>query len=203
MRLLLFLSLCLFVSPLLYADQPQVDLDVAKRLLKQGEEERLVWVADLQQGLRSNTTDKQFVKSYAVTIRKVNAMRGSFLPTLMLDKDSIGVIRKGRSKDVETFDTERSRPMKLFQIIDKENALTEWSEGIAGDSTLVWLKGFSTDGLADGKTVTISRPVRVTGSKQYTTAMGTSKTVMVIEPCDIDEKTLVQAAKELRLKAKK
>jgi hypothetical protein len=72
-----------------------------------------------------------------------------------------------------------------------------------GDMTLVWLKGFSTSGLADGKAMAIGRAVQVTGSRQYTTAMGASKTVMVVEPFDIDKKTLAQAAKELGLRPKK
>ncbi len=164
----------------------------------------MAWVADLERGLQeSKIRAKTFVKSYVATINKVKAMRGSFIPSLTLDNGSIGLIRKGRSKDVETFDTERSRPMEVFQIIDKDNALVKWSDSSLGDMTLVWLKGFSTTGLADGKTMTIGRFVQVTGTRQYATALGGSKTLMVIEPFDIDKELVGPSCKGTWSKAEK
>jgi len=211
MRFLLFLALALLVSTPLCADQPQIDLDVAKRVLKQGEKERSAWVADLLSDMRKmNTRKGKGVRNESgVVVRKLKGMCGSFFPSLTLNKGSIGVIRKPRIIPNElgyatnNLELDRSKPMKIFQIVDKKNALVKWAENSMGDMTLVWLKGFSTDGLTDDKTVTIKQPVQVTGTKQYNTTMGGSKTVMVIEPFHLDEKTLVKAAKELGLKPKK
>jgi hypothetical protein len=65
----------------------------------------------------------------------------------------------------------------VMQVIDEDNMLV----GLPAGQRL-WVKGFKTEGLTDGKPFRISNIVKVTGTTTYKTAIGGTKTVFVIEP---------------------
>jgi len=48
--------------------------------------------------------------------------------------------------------------------------------------TIVWIKGYNTEGLVDGKRFKPLYPFKVTNTKTYETAIGGSNTVFVLEP---------------------
>lgn len=50
----------------------------------------------------------------------------------------------------------------------------------------VWLRGFAVRGAADDSRLNLAgQVVRVTGTKTYATALGTTNTVPVVEPFDV------------------
>jgi len=84
---------------------------------------------------------------------------------------------------------ENSWQFKVQQVVDERNMLVKVtrfnhaSRSEAGDY-LVWVVG-KYSGVVDGQTVTFNEVFRVTGTKQYTTAIGGSKTVFMLERFDI------------------
>jgi hypothetical protein len=67
---------------------------------------------------------------------------------------------------------------RLAQILADDKALLSW-----GRITFL-VQGLSFAGMADGETVTISPPLEVTGTYQYTTVLGAARTVMALRPLD-------------------
>jgi len=89
--------------------------------------------------------------------------------------------------------------LKIEQIIDANNAIViiqlETGEPVTNMGVpirTVWLKGVQTDGLADDKWLTINHHFVITGTKTYNTAMGSHKTLYVIEPVILSPKRLKQ-----------
>jgi hypothetical protein len=95
--------------------------------------------------------------------------------------------------------------LRIQRIIDTNNAIVEivlhnddGTVGIgSGISTTipcqtVWLKGVQTNGFADDTRQTINHYFAVTGTKTYQTAMGSQKTLYVIEPVILSPKRLKQ-----------
>lgn len=80
--------------------------------------------------------------------------------------------------------------VKVNQIIDSTNMLVNFKPLAASEAKLVWLKGVSSLGLADGDVVIIGFPCIVSGSKQYSNIMGSTNTVNVIEPFVVKDITL-------------
>jgi hypothetical protein len=82
------------------------------------------------------------------------------------------------------------------QIIDDENMLIEhrwdtvgtkqFSRGTRHTQTL-WAKGFSTKGLVDDAAMLRDVCVEVTGTTKYDTPDGATRTVLVIEPLDLEK----------------
>ena len=79
---------------------------------------------------------------------------------------------------------------KITQIIDEKNMLADfygkgypgyWRGGLANPKT-IWLKGTDTSNHVDGSKIKIVIPLKITGTKTYPTAMGSTNTVFVLEP---------------------
>jgi hypothetical protein len=183
-------------------DSPEAKI---KEVLLQGEKERQAWVTDLKTGLKESAKHSPKsstggnVRYYKDAIKRLDSMRGEFLPTVSLDVGSVGRFRKWRGDHDTIDDLERLLPLRVLQVVDENNALVEWSKRGDRDTTVIWLKGFSTKNIADGKVLTISSPVKVTGTKRYTTPLGASNTVMLIEPFEVSKELLTKAAEELGL----
>lgn len=85
-----------------------------------------------------------------------------------------------------------SHSYEIAQIIDESNMLVAidnlnlYSRYKEQESRLIWLKS-STKGVVDGTRIKLDGVYQITGTKQYTTAIGSSKTVYVIEPIDFRE----------------
>ena len=75
--------------------------------------------------------------------------------------------------------------MKVSQIIDKSTMLVNWTD--RSTDALLWFEGFSTDGVTDGKMISVNESVTVSGTKQYKTAFGTN-TVLIIKPIRFNER---------------
>lgn len=80
---------------------------------------------------------------------------------------------------------------KVQQVIDERNMLVKvtrhdatYTTAREAGSYLIWVVG-KYSGVIDGQNVTLKSVFRVTGTKQYTTAIGGSKTVFMLEPFDI------------------
>jgi hypothetical protein len=90
---------------------------------------------------------------------------------------------------------------RVIQIIDAENMIVDVE--VNHRSHALWIEGYSTKGLSDGDdfTVNLKVPFKVDGSKKYTTAMGSSKTIPRLVA--IDEKKIEQDAKKAKEEARK
>ena len=63
----------------------------------------------------------------------------------------------------------------VFQVIGPSSALLSFREEI------YWVEGIGTSNLADGRTITLHGLVECTGNKQYTSAIGATRTVMAFK----------------------
>jgi hypothetical protein len=72
--------------------------------------------------------------------------------------------------------------IRIVQVIDAENMLARF-----GNRT-VWIKGYSTKDVTEGEDRQFGGVMKVSGTKQYETALGVSKTVLLIEPETDQEK---------------
>lgn len=85
----------------------------------------------------------------------------------------------------------------IRQVIDDGNALVEQRrydhEARLLGTRLIWLAG-PTSGLTDGAPLKISESYQVTGTRQYETAAGSSNTVYVLKPVDVQP--LIEQAKQ-------
>ena len=79
--------------------------------------------------------------------------------------------------------------IKIFQVIDAENLIAMQASPVEGQefrNPMFWLKGISTDGMVDEDYTAIKEPLWVSGTKQYSTSGGSTKTVFVLEPFDVE-----------------
>lgn len=81
---------------------------------------------------------------------------------------------------------------QIEQIIDKQNMIVELNA--LGKSVTVWIHGLPTSNYADDMTIkpTSEQLYKVTGTQQYDTTIGGTKTLFVLEPYlsqDRDEKS--------------
>lgn len=90
---------------------------------------------------------------------------------------------------VDTADGQKSWQFKIQQVVDDNNMLVKVTQynhtrrGQSGDS-LIWMVGRYSNAV-DGQVAKFNGVFRVTGTKQYATALGSSKTVYQIEKFDI------------------
>lgn len=61
---------------------------------------------------------------------------------------------------------------------------------------VVWLKGVATKGWVDDKALTLDGHFKVTGTKQYKTVLGSSRTVFLIEPASAEDRKLLAQPEE-------
>jgi hypothetical protein len=69
---------------------------------------------------------------------------------------------------------------KVIQVVDSENVIVEWS------SRPHWVR-MPTTGLFDGQDLVMGDPVYIKGTKQYTTVLGGTKTVLEVHAVDLSE----------------
>jgi hypothetical protein len=71
---------------------------------------------------------------------------------------------------------------QIQQIIDKQNMIVELNA--LGESITVWVRGIPTSSYADGSIIrpTSKQLYKVTGTQQYDTTNGGTKTLFVLEP---------------------
>ena len=78
---------------------------------------------------------------------------------------------------------------EIVQVVDDANMLVSGKIGVAGPEQTYWVKGLATDNVADDERARSSHVFRVMETKQYTTAIGGSNTVYVLEVFDMDQLT--------------
>lgn len=88
-----------------------------------------------------------------------------------------------------------SESVRVFQVIDESNMLAEillpveykGSKGITRvefEKQMVWVSGVDMTGTPDDERVTLKGTFEVVGTKSYTAALGTKRTIMHIQPCE-------------------
>lgn len=136
------------------------------------ESERQHRISDLQSKLGA---DKVALKKALEGVSKIKAAEGQkYQDTahnqmlLVVPELRLAVGEYGSLGDVQ-----------IVQIVDTNNMLVR-----IGEDELVWLEGIDTSGLVDDHDFTLTTNLQITGTKQYNTAMGATKTVFVAQPCD-------------------
>lgn len=81
--------------------------------------------------------------------------------------------------------------VEIIQIQDDGNSLIRYNDS----DELLWLKGVSMDGLVNGKKVILEGVYEITSTTKYTTAIGSSNTVYIIEPMELNPVSLAQLDK--------
>lgn len=74
--------------------------------------------------------------------------------------------------------------VRVAQVIDKSHARVSYG-GERDNDTTVWISGTDTTDFADDATIKLDYVWEVTGTKTYTTVLGSSKTIFVLEPFDL------------------
>lgn len=148
-----------------------------KLILKRGEDERQKRVSEIKTRIaqepvvyRDVPVGARHFKSVVVPsaihekeLAILEEQKGKYIPTLALREGSIGVISGNGFQRT-----------KVTQIIDDSNMLCQ----IFDDT--VWVTG-NTAGLVDGNGVFLKGLYRCTGTKQYRTILGASRTIYQIE----------------------
>lgn len=107
---------------------------------------------------------------------------------------SFGKIEIGKMAYIRTPDT-----LKVVQIIDDKNFIGSLSvhyeryterEGLVSGHNppvTIWVKGIQTTGMVDDRSlpINVTTPMKVTGTTQYSTTIGGSSTVFVLEPAGL------------------
>ena len=88
-------------------------------------------------------------------------------------------------------------PFEVFQVIDGDTML------IKNGKEIMCLEGFSTAGIADKDNVRLAALMQVTGTTQYRTAIGGTRTVFVIEPFPLSPVRVRARAGQMNKGAKK
>ncbi|MGD0465029.1 MAG: hypothetical protein ABSB74_21305 [Tepidisphaeraceae bacterium] len=159
--------------------QESDDDEAVKEMLERGETQRLADMKSLLAEIRQ--LDGQLVKlpdssnydtqrneiSQAIVkdrqlISQCQRLKGHYLPDLEMKVGSTGTIYGA---------------LHVFQVIDGNDVLLSF-----GENSVCWAKGFDTSGLVDDQEFEFHRPLRVTGTTQYATAAGSTRTVFVLEP---------------------
>lgn len=173
------------------AERPAVDVRQASEILGRGEKERVTLVAYCR---AQSGRDRQNRPRYRALASALEKQRGYFFPTASLSVGSVGVLRNELRGGQRIGDFLDSPDLRVFQVIDSRNVLAKFPGG-----KIVWLRGFRADAVEDGRIIGISRPVSVSETTQYRNALGTSNTVLVIEPFKVDEEVFRRAAEQLKL----
>ncbi|HEY3324135.1 MAG TPA: hypothetical protein VGP72_27025 [Planctomycetota bacterium] len=167
-----------------------------KALYKEGDKERKERIADLKKKIDAGRVPfkglidpRTPVSMYEKKLAEYEAEK-KFLPTLKLEEGSIGIFRDtevskksggfmnaqtGRVGSGSTFSW-GGGSVEVVQVIDGKNMLVNWKE-----KETIWVAGVDTTGLVDGKITRLDGIFRYSGTKQYSTAAGASRTVYLIE----------------------
>lgn len=113
-----------------------------------------------------NTIEEKSAELKAIQTAKYVAPR---MNVQSLKVDDIGIVTNDQGQELV---------VKIQQVIDADNMMV--TSTTVGRERL-WLT-MPTAGLVDGKSLTLDKTMEVTGTRQYTTVAGGSKTVFVLVP---------------------
>lgn len=162
------------------------DVERVDAVLARGVQDRRDAIQRLTKGIREG---QPFSENAAQTLKALSKSKDPYFPSLNnLNVGEIGILRDTAWYSV------RLREIEVLQIIDDENMLIEY-DSYSHDKC--WLKGFQTNGLVDDDRVEgLASLLKVTGTKQYRTAAGGTKTVPLLEPFGLE----VPVTKDVRAK---
>lgn len=155
------------------------DDEAVKEMLERGETQRLADMKSLLDEIRQLDDQKgrlpedssadsrrdEIAQAIAKDRRLISLcqkLKGQYLPDLEMKVGSTGIIHG---------------TLHVFQVIDGNDVLLSF-----GENSFCWAKGFDTSGLVDDQEFEFHRALRVTGTTQYATAAGSTRTVFVLEP---------------------
>lgn len=107
----------------------------------------------------------------AIYARRAVEANGTWMPEFDpndAEAGSLGALRVGKFVPV----------FKVIQVVNASSAIVEH------DDRIYWTE-FTTKGLVDGDNITLQGLVGCTGTKQYTTALGTKRTVLILKTYDV------------------
>ncbi|MFH1265255.1 MAG: SHD1 domain-containing protein, partial [Planctomycetota bacterium] len=119
--------------------------------------------------------------SAALGAQRLSKWQGVYLPSLSrrLSVREVGVLR-AQVPDAGP------QSVYVFQVVDEDSMLIEIRYS-RRDKLVCWLDGFSTNGVVDGDRHSgVAALLEVTGTRQYATTLGGTKTVFVLEPFGLD-----------------
>lgn len=98
-----------------------------------------------------------------------------------------------KSMEVGLLGTIRGQTITV-QIVDDTNMIVDWwrsvpdaLKGMRVEKRWLWIEGYPTAGIVDGKEITIDVPMECTGTKRYDTVDGGTKTLFVLSPIPADK----------------
>ncbi len=121
------------------------------------------------------------------SLQELSRWKGPWFPSLT--RFCVGEIGFWRDTGFFTLET-----VKVKQIVDDKSMLVEELTRLKKN---YWLEGFATRGVVDGDMVRVGCLLEITGTKQYTTVLGATKTVLVLEPYPIDTTLPERREKEI------
>ena len=162
--------------------EPETAEEIAavQTILAAGKMERRAKIAELKGYIASG--QHLHALSANSSIQRLSKGKGVYLPSLSrrLSVGEIGVLRQ------HVPFCAAAQPVKAFQVMDEDTLLIEIAYS-RSDRMICWLDGFSTNGVVDGDRHSgVAALLRVTGTRQYGTAIGGSRTVFVLEPFGLD-----------------
>jgi hypothetical protein len=95
------------------------------------------------------------------------------MPDKPLEVDMVGVMRG---------------QFTVLQVIDEDSLIVEWWHSPPSRTRQpLWIDGIDTSKIVDGKEVGLPMPMDCVGTKRYTTAIGTQKTIYRLQPVPAEE----------------
>ncbi len=133
-------------------------------------------------------------------LARLVAARGYFLPWFHhLEVGQVGILQPQYIPKEEK--QSYSWYIDVIQIINDQEMIVERREpqetGFRPHETTLWLKGFSTTTLTDKSFFHPEQIYQVTGTKRYTTVIGGSNTILLIEPFRFTREDLKAVQKAL------
>ena len=111
-------------------------------------------------------------------------------PMLKFETGRIGSLREETGYPID---------LKVLQIIDGHTALVR----IFPSGRMLWVEGFATRGLTDDAVIRPTGLFCVSGTRQYESVLGSTRTVLVIKRVEISAEMLEEAKKLARKPVKK
>ena len=156
------------------------EIAAVQAILAAGNRERRAKIAEIKAYIASG--QHMHASSANLWIQRLSKGKGVYLPSLSrrLSAGEIGVLRENVPYSAVAQD------VYVFQVIDEDTLLIEIAYS-RSNRMICWLDGFSTNGVVDGDRHSgVAALLRVTGTRQYGTAIGGSRTVFVLEPFGLD-----------------
>jgi hypothetical protein len=123
--------------------------------------------------------------------KKITLLAKEDWPTDPKSTASISDIEAGKPQKIE------NERLEVLGIVDDQSCLLK-----TRNREIVWLEKYATKGLADGDDVRVLGYVVAHGTKQYETAIGSTKTVRVIQLLPLEQHAAEDAKREAAIQAK-